>query len=318
MQNAIAKRLTRASARWLKTVAVQNALVEAGQKVVDDAVATTSLQDAMVGIGQRAIREALTSPTVEAVLIRIGLRIVRKALDSPELQRKLWLATNLRPSDEGADYGALRLGDVERARYELATRNSAEFALEHLSKAGAFWTPVDLLHHCVEVAKNKAGIFAEFGVYRGGTINIISALVPERTVDGFDSFQGLPEDWRDCWKGSFTTGGELPQVNANVALHAGLFGQTLPSFLEQRREPAAFLHIDCDLYSSAKCVFDHMKPRIEPGTVILFDEFFNYPNYEEHEYKAWFEFVEQTKCRYRFLGYAARSCAVGLQIEAMG
>ena len=86
----------------------------------------------------------------------------------------------------------------------------------------------------------------------GRTINIISEKA-EGEVFGFDTFTGLPEDWGDGWqaKGVFSQDGKLPEVNDNVELIVGLFQDTLELFLEEYPHPAAYIHIDCDLYSSS-------------------------------------------------------------------
>jgi len=68
-------------------------------------------------------------------------------------------------------------------------------------------------------------------------------------------------------------------------------------------------HIDCDLYSSTKTVFDWLKPRIRAGTIV-FDEYFNYPNWHQHEFKAFKEFVEECHVKYEYLGYARIQAAV--------
>ena len=39
------------------------------------------------------------------------------------------------------------------------------------------------------------GLFLEFGVYKGTSINFISSLIPDKKIYGFDSFGGLPEEW---------------------------------------------------------------------------------------------------------------------------
>ena len=46
------------------------------------------------------------------------------------------------------------------------------------------------------------------------------------------------------------------------------------------------MHIDCDIYASTKTALEQTIPRLAPGAVIVFDEFFNYKGYELHEYKA--------------------------------
>ena len=95
------------------------------------------------------------------------------------------------------------------------------------------------------------GLFLEFGVYSGHTINRISGVVSKTDVFGFDSFDGLPEKWRDFPQGTFHCK-ELPKVNDNVKLIVGLFQDTLQNFLSIHNKPISFCHIDCDLYSSTK------------------------------------------------------------------
>jgi len=156
------------------------------------------------------------------------------------------------------------------------------------------------------------GLWMEFGVYRGRSIDQFASLT-ENKIYGFDSFEGLPEFWdHDNPKGVYGLNGIIPPgiivgenqsmydnsptVNykpwpKNVALVKGLFDATLPKFLERYPEVAAFIHIDSDIYSSAKTIFDCMKDRIVPGTVIVFDEIDNYPTFREHEIKAFAEFL---------------------------
>ena len=64
-----------------------------------------------------------------------------------------------------------------------------------------------------------------------------------------------------------------------------------------------FIHIDCDLYSSTKTIFDLLKERIKPGCVLVFDEYFNHPSWEEDEYKAFMEFIAETGLKYEYIGY---------------
>lgn len=132
----------------------------------------------------------------------------------------------------------------------------------------------------------------EFGVYKGNSINILSGTKPDKIFYGFDSFEGLPETWKSSnLKGHFTLNGNLPKVNENVRLIKGWFNETLPEFIKEHPEPCAFIHVDCDLYSSTKTIFDNLKNQIVSGTVIAFDEYFNYPTWQEHEYKVFMEFI---------------------------
>ncbi|WP_421842706.1 TylF/MycF/NovP-related O-methyltransferase [Mycobacterium sp.] len=156
-----------------------------------------------------------------------------------------------------------------------------------------------------------AGAFLEMGVCTGRTINFIAALNPEQRIWGFDSFDGLPERWIrpdiNVPRGSFGIKVDdwMPPVLHNVKLIKGLFHETLPKFKEHilKAGPIAFLHIDCDIYSSTKEIFDQLGDNITTGTVIVFDELYNYPAAEEHEFKAFQEFLDRTGKGVTYLAY---------------
>jgi len=76
------------------------------------------------------------------------------------------------------------------------------------------------------------------------------------------------------------------------------------------------VHVDCDLYSAARTVLSLLAERIVPGTVIVFDEYFNFPNWEQHEYKAFREFAAEHAVTYRYLAFARQQVAV--RIESIG
>ena len=155
------------------------------------------------------------------------------------------------------------------------------------------------------------GEYLEMGVCTGRTINFIAALNPEQHIWGFDSFDGLPEPWArtdiTVPQGTFRVNveGWMPPVLHNVTLVKGMFHDTLPQFKTQvlKSIPIAFLHIDCDIYASAKEIFDQLVDNIVSGTVIVFDEFYNYPGAEEHEFKAFLEFLDLTGKKAVYLAY---------------
>jgi len=139
------------------------------------------------------------------------------------------------------------------------------------------------------------GLYLEFGVHTGSSIRQIAA-VTKNTVYGFDSFEGLPEAWNGLQSGHFSNQGRLPSVQENVKLIKGWFNVSLPEFAKEHTGNVAFMHIDCDLYSSTKTVFDTFKDRFVDGTIIAFDEIFAYGGdlWKHHEYKAFCEFLEET------------------------
>ncbi len=166
------------------------------------------------------------------------------------------------------------------------------------------------------------GLFLELGVCTGKTINFIGALNPHQTVYGFDSFEGLPEDWvrNDKVIRAGTFGfihpDLLPPVLHNVKLVKGWFEDTLGDFMSSfpSDEPIAFLHIDSDLYSSAATAFKKLGDRIQPGTIIVFDEFYNYPGFENHEFKAFQEFLNERNLKAHYLAYNVNHEQVAVQI----
>ncbi|QTH42271.1 class I SAM-dependent methyltransferase [Cohnella sp. LGH] len=158
------------------------------------------------------------------------------------------------------------------------------------------------------------GLYLEFGVYEGNSLNQIALLVPTETVYGFDSFEGLPEDWYPGnEKGTFAVT-QLPNVCSNIQLVKGWFDETLPTFLENNNQKCAFIHVDCDLYSSTRTVFNELKNRIVSGTIIVFDEYFNYPNWKNGEYKAFMEFIEESGFSFEYLGFIPRGWQVAVKI----
>lgn len=167
---------------------------------------------------------------------------------------------------------------------------------------------------------NLDGFYLEMGVWTGESINPISTWNRSKTIYGFDSFQGLPEDWiAGHPKGIFALeDGRLPPVHSNVCLVSGWYEDSLPKFKNEllKDNPIAFLHIDCDVYSSTKTVFDILGGNIADGTIIVFDEFYNYPGFENHECKAFLEFIKQRNLTAEYIAYSIdKQVAVRIHTE---
>ncbi|MBM37658.1 MAG: methyltransferase [Woeseia sp.] len=159
---------------------------------------------------------------------------------------------------------------------------------------------------------NGSGFFLEFGVGRGKSMRWISSKIKD-DVHGFDSFDGIQEHWNGNPIGAFAQK-QIPKFKSNVKLHVGYFNDTLKEFLETSLGPIAFLHIDCDLYSSTVTIFDLLGNRLRPGSVILFDEYYNYYRWKYHEYKAFQEFVKQYDLTYEYIAYSVTGQQVAIRI----
>jgi hypothetical protein len=124
-------------------------------------------------------------------------------------------------------------------------------------------------------------LWLEFGVSEGCSINITAAMRGpnvSQPVHGFDSFQGLPEDWYGSFQqGVFSRRGISPPVDRNAQLHVGWFNETLEPFLAAHpHEYVAHVNLDMDLYGGAVYVLKHLMPRFRNGTILHFHEFFKY------------------------------------------
>lgn len=204
--------------------------------------------------------------------------------------------------------------DLAAAAEREAVASTARFLAEAMPTAPHFPHPHATLEHALALPLPD-GLALEFGVYTGTTLKIIATALPGRLVAGFDSFEGLPEDWRTGFPaGTFDLDG-LPDVDG-ADLVVGWFEDTLPPFLAEHPGPVAFLHLDSDLYSSTRTVLDHVGPRLVPGSVIVFDEYFNYPGWERHEHRAWLEYVARTGTKFSYLGYTRDNEQVVVRVDA--
>ncbi len=167
----------------------------------------------------------------------------------------------------------------------------------------------------VKYALNRvepAGLYLEFGVGRGKSMRWIAPEV-DGTVHGFDSFEGIQEHWNGNPIGAFAQK-QRPKVPNNVEFHVGYFDATLPGFLASRTDPIAFLHVDCDLYSSTVTIFDLLGERLQPGSIILFDEYYNFHRWQQHEFKAFREFVEKSGLSYEYIAYSVTGQQVAVRV----
>jgi len=202
--------------------------------------------------------------------------------------------------------------DVYTAMERAAADESAAFAVESFHNTKPSFHPHDTLRHAVSQSPST-GLALEFGVASGRTLSIIAEVRGQRKVFGFDSFAGLPEHWRWGFDAGAFAADKAPVVQGAKVIE-GVFQDVLPEFLAKNEGPLSFAHIDSDLYSSAIYVLQQLRPRMVEGTVILFDEYFNYPGWREHEHRAWMEFVEETGLEFSYLGATADDEQVSVQI----
>ena len=170
----------------------------------------------------------------------------------------------------------------------------------------------ETLKKAVSIINPKYDHILEFGVCGGISIKQIRESLPEDKfkVYGFDSFEGLPEDWVGtvCTKGFFSTGGVIPEISG-VEFFKGWFNETIPQY-KKIAKPISLLHVDCDLYSSTIEVLYGLREFIMPGTIIVFDEWYYADEHgvnldieknRQHEQKAFYEWVKNFDIKYELL-----------------
>jgi len=131
--------------------------------------------------------------------------------------------------------------------------------------------------HALNAAKENDNdnnfFYLEFGVYSGTSINFFSKHL-DKKIYGFDSFEGLKEDWlgTSVVKGTFNLNKKIPKLEHNVVPIAGWIQDTLPLFLKEKNPKINFVHMDVDTYETTKFILEKIKSHLFKGAIILCDE----------------------------------------------
>jgi hypothetical protein len=160
-----------------------------------------------------------------------------------------------------------------------------------------------------EIIKNSPIDYLEFGVREGTSMRYWVQLNqdPNSRFFGFDTFEGLPEDWKLFTtvlpKGTFDVQGKIPEINdPRVKFVKGLFQTVLPDFLKgftvQNR---LTVNCDADLYTSTLYVLASLDQLMIPGTIVIFDEFSTVD-----EFRAYRDFIQAFRRKYKLLAAADR------------
>ena len=147
----------------------------------------------------------------------------------------------------------------------IARKESAEYMYNNLEQSILFDNAYAYWSYLISRIP-QTGLLLEFGVYHGNSINHIAKQLLEnkddRTIYGFDSFEGLSEDFGGTGirKGEMSLHGNLPEVLSNVRLIKGWAEETFLPFLdktENGKKTIAYLHLDMDVYTPTKFVLEN-------------------------------------------------------------
>jgi hypothetical protein len=216
----------------------------------------------------------------------------------------------------------LLMSEARRKRLAWSMfRNQGEFLsalggntqLHHWLKANE---PFPYFKHRFEMyADLQAKIFAgepidylEFGVRYGDSLFKWSGLNshPDSRFIGFDSFEGIPEDWvsvtGESKKGAMSVGGVVPQTtDPRIQFVKGWFNETLRPFLRDFTPRSRLvIHNDGDLFSSTLYTLATLDPILQKGSILIFDEFAN----PLHEWRAFYDYCSAFGRKCKALGAA--------------
>jgi O-methyltransferase len=166
-----------------------------------------------------------------------------------------------------------------------------------------------------ENLENEPITYMEFGVCGGESFFwwMEKNKSTQSKFFGFDTFEGLPENWGPFKKGDMSAG--LPELkDARGKFYKGLFQDTLFPFLEEHNLHNAgrkVIHMDADLYSSTLFALTSIARYLKPNDIILFDEF-NVPN---HEFAAFNQFVASYYIKYELLGAVNNYYQIAIKLK---
>jgi hypothetical protein len=187
---------------------------------------------------------------------------------------------------------------------DYGVKSSAEFAINEMQHAMVFTTKYKLWNYAIStlpasITQDRIQFSLEFGVHKGGSLNKLARISPKTEWTGFDSFEGLQEDWpgTEFVKGFFGVSGKLPKVDENIKLVKGWIEDTLPKFLKQHQNrQVSIVHMDVDTFKPTYFILQTLYQNgcFGPGTTLIFDEYFGYSHsWKLNEHKAFSDFISK-------------------------
>jgi hypothetical protein len=126
----------------------------------------------------------------------------------------------------------------------------------------------------------------EFGVAEGHATRILrrASAGTKKRVFACDSFKGLKEKFENAEPGTFAC--KPPRI-AGVEIVEGYFEDSLTPELAAKVGCVALASLDADLYSSTLCALKWLTSLLQPGSLLLFDEFLGEQESEKRAFDEW-------------------------------
>lgn len=200
--------------------------------------------------------------------------------------------------------------------YSEVSKTSYDYFKKYFNEAFIFSDDDSIRKFSISKAvKNfdNNNMFLEFGVFKGDSINLFAKILKKKNIKiyGFDAFKGLKDEWMTedyNPPGTFDLKGKKPKTDQNVVLIDGWVEDTVKEFVSNNKKKIAFVHFDMDTYNSTSYVLKIIKDKFQSGTIILFDEFYGFPNWEKYEFKALEE--ELDKKTYKYIAFGSRQACI--------
>ena len=130
---------------------------------------------------------------------------------------------------------------------------------------------------------------------------------------GFDTFEGLPEDFGPFAKGTMAAALEsLNITDPRASFYKGLFQDTLVPFLDQyKSNRKKLIHMDADIFSATLFALSQLYKHLNDGDIILFDEF----AVPTHEFMAFKIFTESFYLKYEVIAAANNYLFLAIKIK---
>lgn len=143
------------------------------------------------------------------------------------------------------------------------------------------------------------GDYLEFGVYQGTSFILAANSAARNGLEdmrffAFDSFAGLPESEGKVFSnGQFASSEDTFTTmitKAGVPIERvvkvkGFYNESLTREVKEKYalRRAAVVHIDCDLYSSTRDVLGFIASLVQPGTIVIFDDWSSFRDEQNPE-----------------------------------
>jgi O-methyltransferase len=166
-----------------------------------------------------------------------------------------------------------------------------------------------------EQLENMAVDYFEFGVCGGHSFKrwLEHNKNAQSRFFGFDTFEGLPEDYGPFAKGSMASALEsLNITDSRASFYKGLFQDTLIPFLDKYQNgKRKLIHMDADIFSATIFSLSQLYRVLNDGDIIFFDEF----AVPKHEFMAFRIFTESFYVKYEVIAAANNYLFLAIKIK---